>query len=128
MQEGEKSPSKENVIVKMEETEGIYIIESGKCCIQHPNDEFMAKELTRWDFFGECDLLKVVGYTYFGDIVVTSDKVQVLFISTSAFKKIPVYEQFVMKQYCQARQDIAMLAYLYSTRYKIDIKEYTSFY
>ena len=33
-----------------------------------------------------------------------------------------------MKQYCQGRQDIAMLAYQYSTRYKVEVKEYSSFY
>ena len=33
-----------------------------------------------------------------------------------------------MKQHCQARQDIEMLSYLFSTRYKIDIKEYSAFY
>lgn len=58
----------------------------------HPNDKFMAKELRRWDFFGECELLKVIGYTYFGEIIATSDEVRVLFISQANFKKIPVYE------------------------------------
>jgi hypothetical protein len=80
--------------------EGLYILESGLCRVVHPEDKYMAKELKRWDFFGECDLLKVVGYTYFGEIVAASPEVRVLFISNANFKKIPVYEQFVMKQYC----------------------------
>jgi len=40
--------------------EGLYILESGVCTIVHPHDSYHAKELKRWDFFGECDLLKVV--------------------------------------------------------------------
>lgn len=57
-----------------------------------------------------------------------SDEVRCLFISKAKFKKIPVYEQFVMKQYCVTRQDIAMLSYLFSTRYPVDAKDYTSYY
>jgi hypothetical protein len=68
------------------------------------------------------------GYSYFGDIIATSDEVRILHISNSNFKKIPVYEQLVMKQFCQARQDIAMLSYMFTARYKIDIKEYATYY
>ena len=71
-------------------------MESGTCKIRHRYDQFEVRELRRWDFFGECDLLKVIvrtshlikeiqGYTYFGDIVADSDEVRVLYISTSNF-------------------------------------------
>ena len=53
---------------------------------------------------------------------------RILYISNSNFKKIPVYEQLVMKQFCQARQDIAMLSYMFSARYKIEMKEYNTYY
>jgi hypothetical protein len=107
---------------------GIYLIDYGTCNLTHRYDGFNCRELRRWDFFGECDLLKVIGYTYFGDIVAVSDEVRTLFISNAKFKKIPVYEQLVMKQYCQARQDIAQLSYMFSTRFNIDIKEYSNYY
>ena len=107
---------------------GIYLIDSGTCHLLHKYDGFNCRELRRWDFFGECDLLKVIGYTYFGDIVAISDEVRTLFISNANFKKIPVYEQLVMKQYCQARQDIAQLSYMFATRFNIDIREFSSFY
>ncbi|CDW89040.1 tpr domain containing protein [Stylonychia lemnae] len=77
------------------EPEGIYIIDQGKCRIIHKQDQFESKILRRLDFFGECDLLKVI---------------------------------FVMKQYCQQREDISMLAYLFSNRYGVDIKEYANYY
>jgi hypothetical protein len=51
-----------------------------------------------------------------------------LFISKAKFKKIPVYEQLVMKQYCKRRQDIEMLSYTFSNMYGIDIKEYSNYY
>jgi hypothetical protein len=63
----------------------------------HRYDNFNAKEMRRWDFFGECDLIKVIGHTYFGDVVAQSEQVRTLFISKANFKKIPVYEQLVMK-------------------------------
>ena len=115
-------------------------METGTCQILHRHDQFEVRELRNWDFFGECDLLKVIvssliqsftclkGYTYFGDVVSKSDEVRLLYISKDNFRKIPVYEQLVMKQYCQARQDIAMLSYMFSSRYNIDIKEYNSYY
>ena len=80
--------------------EGIYLIDSGQCSIMHPTDQFNAKTLRRWDFFGEIDMLKVVGYQYFGDIVVATDEVTCFYISAENFKKIPVYEQMQMKMYC----------------------------
>ena len=51
-----------------------------------------------------------------------------MYISKDNFKKIPVYEQLVMKQYCQGRQDVAMLSNMFSSRYNIDIKEFSSYY
>ena len=54
-------PEKPTKVLSEEELkEGLYIIESGKCEIIHRFDNFKAKELRKWDFFGECDLLKVI--------------------------------------------------------------------
>eukprot|EP00347_Sterkiella_histriomuscorum_P006255 403353470 len=97
------------------EADGIYIVDEGQCAIVNKSDNFESKTLRRWDFFGECDLLKVIGVTCF-------------FISNENFKKIPVYEQHVMKMYCQSREDISMIAYLYSNRYGVDIKQYANYY
>ena len=71
---------------------GMFLIETGTCHVIHKYDGFNSRELRRWDFFGESELLKVVGYSYFGDIVAVSDEVRILFISNANFKKIPVYE------------------------------------
>lgn len=102
-----EDPVKENpadFLEKDDPNDGLYIIESGTCHLVHRNDQFNAREMRRWDFFGECELLKCIGYTYFGDVIAVSEKeVRTLFISKANFKKIPVYEQLVMKQYCQAR-------------------------
>jgi hypothetical protein len=57
-------------------------------------------------------------------VVAVSEEVRMLYISKDNFKKIPVYEQLVMKQYCQGRQDVAMLSNMFSSRYNIDIKEF----
>ena len=61
-------------------------------------------------------------------MVADSEEVRLLYISKANFKKIPVYEQLVMKQFCQARQEIQMLSYMFSARYNIDIKEYATYY
>lgn len=55
------------------EEQGIYILNEGTCKIVHILDGLEAKELKRGDIFGECDLLKTIGYNYYGDIVVSSE-------------------------------------------------------
>jgi len=40
--------------------EGLFIVENGTCKIVHRYDQFEVRELRRWDFFGESDLLKVI--------------------------------------------------------------------
>jgi len=46
--------------LKFDKNDGIFIIESGTCNIIHKYDNFFAKELRKWDFFGESELLKVI--------------------------------------------------------------------
>ena len=43
-----------------DDAEGLFIVESGTCKIKHRYDDFEVRELRSWDFFGECDLLKVI--------------------------------------------------------------------
>jgi hypothetical protein len=47
-------------VLKDDKNEGLYIMQSGVCSIVHKYDQFEVKELRSWDFFGECDLLKVI--------------------------------------------------------------------
>ena len=88
----------------------------------------MSKILKQGDFFGESDLLKNIGYTFYGDIVASSDDLECWFIPKKNFSKIPLYEQIHMKENAKCRRDILMLSFEYSRKYKIDIKEYASYY
>lgn len=71
------SPAKKNLIERPQTppalkdlpNEGIFIVESGKCSIVHRYDNFKAKDIRRWDFFGECELLKVIVITLFANVV-----------------------------------------------------------
>lgn len=65
----------------------------------------MAKQLNHGDFFGDADLLHVVGYSFFGDIIATTD-VELMYIPAAKFNKIPLFEQMEMKELAKKRQDI----------------------
>jgi len=70
----------------------------------------------------------IKGFAFFGDIVAESDKVDCLFISKENVQKIPTYELLRIKEFCEKRNDIQMLTYLYTHKYKLQPSEYASFY
>lgn len=71
---------------------GLYVIIKGRCKVVHNKDNYTATYLQGGECFGESDLLKIVGFDYFGDIIADSDEVQCLYISQQNFQKIPLFE------------------------------------
>ena len=60
---------------------GFYFIIKGYANVVNPDDGFIAKRLKQGDYFGESDLLKSVGYSFFGDIIADSDDFECWYIS-----------------------------------------------
>ena len=58
----------------------MYLIISGHCIIKNHDDNFESKILIKGDYFGDSDILKCVGYSFFGDIYAHSDSVECWFI------------------------------------------------
>ena len=107
---------------------GLYLIKQGYCAVRNHDDGFQAKRLNQGDFFGESDLLKCVGYSFFGEIVADSDDVECWFIPQEKFAKIPLFEQMHMKTLAESRRDVVMLGFDYAKRYNIDMAEYQSYF
>lgn len=107
---------------------GFYLIKEGYCQVVNRDDQYRAKLLKKGDFFGESDLLQCVGYSFFGEIVADSDDVECWFIPEEKFIKIPLFEQIHMKQYAENRRDVVMMSFDYSKRYKLDMREYQSYF
>lgn len=112
---------------KIEVQEGFYLILDGSCIVRNHDDKYVCKKLKRSDFFGESDILKIIGFDFFGDII-TETPIVCYFISKDNFNKIPLYEQNMIKKYAESREVIKLLSYEYSQRYKIDIEEYNDYY
>lgn len=107
---------------------GFYMIVKGRCEVIHKSDQMRACYIQGGDFFGESEILKVVGFDFFGDIYAESDFVDCIFISLNDFHKIPLYEQTTVKEVAEKRQSIQFLGYQYSQKYRIDPQEYASYY
>jgi len=45
---------------------GFYLIRKGRLILKNTDDGYVAKELVPGDYFGESDLLRCVGYEFFG--------------------------------------------------------------
>ena len=107
---------------------GFYLINDGTCRVVNHDDQYSFQILKKGDFFGEAEILKTVDFCFFGDIIAHSPTVECLFIPAAEFKKIPQFEQILIKKYAENRQDINILGLQYSKRYNVDIQEYTNFY
>lgn len=107
---------------------GLYFITRGYCVVRNHDDGYCSKTLKQGDFFGESDLLKCIGYQFFGEIAADSDDVECWYIPSDQFWKIPLFEQVHMKELSLKRRDILMLSFEYARRYKVDMKEYASYY
>ena len=55
------------------------------------------------EFFGESEILKVIGYDYFVDIIAESEEVECMFISQDDLLKIPLYELVEIKNFAEKR-------------------------
>ncbi len=51
------------------------MIMDGYCIVKNHDDGFESTKLVKGDFFGESDILKCAGYSFFGDIYALSEKV-----------------------------------------------------
>ena len=49
------------------------------------DDQYNSKLLTNGDYFGETEMLKCIGYEWFGDIYVESTDFECLYISIEDF-------------------------------------------
>ena len=58
----------------------------------NPDDGYVAKRLKQGDYFGESDLLKAVGYSFFGNIIADSDDLECWFIKMKDLSRIPAFE------------------------------------
>lgn len=94
----------------------------------HQTDSYSFQTLMNGHFFGEAEMLKCIDFTYFGDIVVDSPEVTVLYISTEDFLTIPLYERNMIKKFADQRSEISMLGVQYARRYKVEVSEYYNFY
>ena len=63
------------------------------------------------EFFGESEILKVIGYDYFGDIIAESEEVECMFVSQDDLLKIPLYELVEIKNFAEKRQSLKLLSY-----------------
>eukprot|EP00826_Nyctotherus_ovalis_P008642 TRINITY_DN12243_c0_g1_i6.p1 TRINITY_DN12243_c0_g1~~TRINITY_DN12243_c0_g1_i6.p1 ORF type:complete len:221 (+),score=59.10 TRINITY_DN12243_c0_g1_i6:313-975(+) len=79
------------------ETEGLYILLSGKCEIRNPNDNYLVDTITPCDFFGECDFFESIGYNYFGDIITVED-CRFLYVGKDRLRAVPEYDRKVMQR------------------------------
>ena len=112
----------------MTEKSGFYLITKGKCKVLNHDDKYYCKSLQGGDYFGESDILKSIGFEFFGDIYVESDDFECLFIAKDDFMKLPLFELMGIRDHATSRDVIKMLGYEYSTKYKIDSAEYDSYY
>lgn len=71
---------------------GLYFITNGRCVIKNHDDGYISKHLHQGDYFGEGDSLKVIDYTFYGEIIADSDDVECWFIPVGEFWKIPLFE------------------------------------
>ncbi len=71
--------------------EGFYLMLEGICKVTNHEDGYCSKRLKRSEFFGESDILKIIGFDFFGDVVAETD-VKCYFISRDHFNKIPLFE------------------------------------
>ena len=124
----EEDPDELNKLLEEEHGVGLFLIIDGSAVVRNTDDGFVNKKLKQGDFFGESDLLHTVGYTFFGDIIAESEVVEVLFIPSEKFSKIPLYEQVEMRRICQARKDLQMLIYSYCRKYPVTESDYASYY
>ena len=85
---------------------GVYVVTRGRCVVVNPADGYRACHLQGGEIFGEADLLKIVGYEFFGDIIADSDDVECMFISTRDFREIPDFEKHTMKEFANQRLSI----------------------
>lgn len=79
-------------LVQNKRVAGFYVIIKGRCKVVHNQDRYLATYLQGGECFGESDLLKMVGFDFFGDIIADSEEVQCLYISQQNFLKIPRFE------------------------------------
>lgn len=68
-------------LVQNKDIAGLYIIIKGRCKVVHKKDNILATYLQGGECFGESDLLKIVGFDFFGDIIADSNEVECLYIS-----------------------------------------------
>lgn len=73
--------------------------------MRNHDDDFSIKQLNASEFFGESEIFKSVGFEFFGDIFADTD-VEFMFIPQETFKKIPLFEQLVIKEYAERREVI----------------------
>ena len=108
---------------------GFYLILQGRCKVLNRDDGYCGKILQGGDFFGESDILKCIGYEYFGDVIVETKECECLFVTQEDFMKLPIFERMSIKEYSRKREALRLLAYEYSERYKeVDLAEYDHYY
>jgi len=78
------------------ESEGLYIVISGKCEIKHPKDSYVVGIIQANDFFGESDFFKEMGYNYFGNIY-TVKECKFLYLSHENLERIVEYDKKVLR-------------------------------
>lgn len=70
----------------------MFLILSGTAKIVNSKDHYEAKQLKFGDYFGESEMIRVIGFDFFGDIYADSDEVECFFISRENFSKIALFE------------------------------------
>ncbi|CDW75604.1 tpr repeat protein [Stylonychia lemnae] len=123
--------------IKELETDGVYVIDTGKCLIVNPYDNYQISTIQRGDFFGESHELKVPvkirifyqtfiqSINYFGDIIADKKEVTCLFISTKNFLRIPIYELEKIREMCSKK--LQSLQYTASKKYGISMEELSKY-
>ena len=113
-------------ITKDKMSDGIYIIDSGKCRVVNPSDGREFKMLLKSDFFGESEFLKVVDYAQFGDIVAVSD-VTCIFIPRECLHRIQFHELNKLRDHCLKRAEIERLSSKVASIYNLRQRDLLNF-
>ena len=107
--------------LREKDSDGMYIIDTGRCKLVNPYDNFQISTISRGDFFGEANTLKIPSFNYFGDVIANSESLTCLFISNQDMQRIPIHEIEAMRNFSikktQALQNVA------SKKYGIPVEE-----
>ncbi|TNV73380.1 hypothetical protein FGO68_gene4626 [Halteria grandinella] len=113
--------------IQEKECDGVYIIDTGRCSVVNPYDNYHFASLSRGDYFGESHFLKIPSYNYFGDIITdaTVSEVTCFFISEKDFQRIPLHEMLKLRDHAIKR--LTTLQYSANRKYGVAMEQLSEY-